>query len=126
MPIQRILQLGDPLLREKCGYVEDPTASEIKELVHDLSDTLAHWRATTGYGRGIAAPPIKRCHIGIRALLEQIEMSHASPPSPPAVFDAGTLSALGSATGEPVTVFQTLGRVFGTRRPAIVKNIGIV
>jgi peptide deformylase len=58
MPIQRILQLGDPLLREKCGYVEDPTASEIKELVHDLSDTLAHWRATTGYGRGIAAPQI--------------------------------------------------------------------
>ena len=24
----------------------------------DLADTLAHWRATTGYGRGIAAPQI--------------------------------------------------------------------
>ena len=27
-------------------------------LVQDLADTLAHWRASTGYGRGIAAPQI--------------------------------------------------------------------
>jgi peptide deformylase len=58
MPIQPILQLGDPLLREKSLPVEDPTAREIGALVHDLADTLAHWRATTGYGRGIAAPQI--------------------------------------------------------------------
>ncbi len=29
-------------------------------LVQDLADTLAHWRASTGYGRGIAAPQIAR------------------------------------------------------------------
>ncbi len=58
MAIRTILQLGDPFLREKCDYVEDPNSSEIEALVHDLSDTLAHWRATTGYGRGIAAPQI--------------------------------------------------------------------
>jgi hypothetical protein len=39
---------------------------------------------------------------------------------------AGTLSDLGFATGEPVSVFQTLGRVFGTSAPAPVKNTGIV
>ncbi len=58
MPIQPVLQLGDPMLREKSLPVEDPTARHVAELVRDLADTLAHWRATTGYGRGIAAPQL--------------------------------------------------------------------
>ena len=58
MPIRQILQLGNPLLREKCEKVSEPSAKEVRELVCDLADTLAHWRATTGYGRGIAAPQI--------------------------------------------------------------------
>jgi len=52
------LQLGDPGLREAAARVADPTSPEIRSLVGDLSDTLAHWRASTGYGRGIAAPQI--------------------------------------------------------------------
>jgi peptide deformylase len=56
MSIRPVLQLGDPLLREVCASVDDPRAPEIAELVRDLADTLAHWRAKTGYGRGIAAP----------------------------------------------------------------------
>jgi peptide deformylase len=58
MPVRPVLQLGDPLLRERCLSVEDPTSDEIKDLVQDLQDTLAHWRSTTGYGRAIAAPQI--------------------------------------------------------------------
>ena len=58
MPLRTIVQLGDPILREKCARVMDPTALETRELVDDLADTLAHWRAETGYGRGIAAPQI--------------------------------------------------------------------
>jgi peptide deformylase len=58
MPVCPILQLGDPLLREKSALVEDPTSRDIHDLVRDLADTLAHWRATTGYGRGIAAPQL--------------------------------------------------------------------
>jgi peptide deformylase len=58
MPIRPLLQLGDPLLREKSLPVADPTSQEIHDLVDDLSDTLAHWRSATGYGRGIAAPQI--------------------------------------------------------------------
>jgi peptide deformylase len=58
MAIRPVVQLGDPLLREQCAPVEDPTSVEIKDLVEDLQDTLAHWRSTTGYGRGIAAPQI--------------------------------------------------------------------
>jgi peptide deformylase len=56
--IRTILQLGDPGLREVAKRVSDPAAPEICALVEDLSDTLAHWRKTTGYGRGIAAPQI--------------------------------------------------------------------
>lgn len=58
MPVRPILQLGDPLLRQKAAAVEDPTSREVHDLVRDLSDTLAHWRAKTGYGRGIAAPQL--------------------------------------------------------------------
>lgn len=58
MPLHPILQLGDPLLRQKAMPVEDPTAREVHELVRDLADTLAHWRSATGYGRGIAAPQL--------------------------------------------------------------------
>jgi peptide deformylase len=58
MAIQTVLQLGDPRLREIAAPVANPRAPEIAALVRDLADTLAHWRATTGYGRGIAAPQI--------------------------------------------------------------------
>ena len=58
MSVRTILQLGDPLLREKCSRVVDPAAKDIRDLVRDLADTLAYWRAKTGYGRGIAAPQI--------------------------------------------------------------------
>ncbi|HXJ88046.1 MAG TPA: peptide deformylase [Candidatus Binatia bacterium] len=58
MAVRPILQLGNPILREKCLPVADPVSREIRELVGDLADTLAHWRAETGYGRGIAAPQI--------------------------------------------------------------------
>jgi peptide deformylase len=58
MPVRSILQLGDPKLREACARVENPATPEIAGLIQDLADTLAHWRAETGYGRGIAAPQL--------------------------------------------------------------------
>src|ERR1700740_714136 len=58
MAIQTVLQLGDPKLREIATRVANPRAPEIAVLVRALADTLAYWRATTGYGRGIAAPQI--------------------------------------------------------------------
>lgn len=58
MAVRTILQLGDPGLREMAAPVVDPSAPEIRLLVADLADTLAYWRASTGYGRGIAAPQI--------------------------------------------------------------------
>jgi peptide deformylase len=56
--IREVLQLGNPLLRQSAVPVADPGSTEVAATLADLSDTLAHWRATTGYGRGIAAPQI--------------------------------------------------------------------
>lgn len=53
-----MIQLGDPLLRQKAVSVANPSSPEVRDLVRDLGDTLAHWRSETGYGRGIAAPQI--------------------------------------------------------------------
>ncbi len=58
MAVKTILQLGDPRLREIALPVENPSAPKVAALVDDLADTLAYWRATTGYGRGIAAPQL--------------------------------------------------------------------
>jgi peptide deformylase len=58
MPLCSILQLGNPILRQKSLAVTDPNSPEIPALIQDLADTLAHWRSTTGYGRGIAAPQL--------------------------------------------------------------------
>jgi peptide deformylase len=59
MAVRTILQLGDPALRDQAAaYDFGRDRVDLEELVQDLSDTLAHWRKETGYGRGIAAPQI--------------------------------------------------------------------
>ena len=58
MAIRLVLQLGDPTLRMVSEPVGDPVSPEVVGTIADLRDTLAHWRATTTYGRGIAAPQI--------------------------------------------------------------------
>lgn len=58
MAIREVLQLGDPRLREVCRPVSQTNLESIGSIVADLEDTLAHWRSTTTYGRGIAAPQI--------------------------------------------------------------------
>ena len=58
MAVRSVLQLGNPGLRERCVAVSDPSSGEVRDLIRDLADTLAQWRAETGYGRGIAAPQI--------------------------------------------------------------------
>ncbi|MFZ0798143.1 MAG: peptide deformylase [Terriglobales bacterium] len=74
MPLRRIIQLGDPQLREVALPVEDPSAPEVAALVRDLADTLAHWRSTTGYGRGIAAP-----QLGVRQRVIFLQLPGEQP-----------------------------------------------
>jgi peptide deformylase len=65
MAVRRVLQLGDPALREPAQPIDNPAATAIAELVRDLRDTLAYWRANTCYGRGIAAPQLG---VGLRVI----------------------------------------------------------
>jgi peptide deformylase len=58
LAIRPVLQLGDPRLRMVAERVDDPTSPAVAATLGDLRDTLAHWRATTTYGRGIAAPQV--------------------------------------------------------------------
>lgn len=58
MAVRDVLQLGNPVLREQATVVDDPGSPDITALLDDLRDTLAHWKQSTGYGRGIAAPQI--------------------------------------------------------------------
>jgi peptide deformylase len=74
MAIRTVLQLGDPKLREVALPVSDPSTPETAELITDLADTLAYWRATTGYGRAIAAP-----QIGVNARVIFLQLPGAEP-----------------------------------------------
>src|ERR1700738_1983915 len=58
MPNKVILQLGNPLLWQKSVDVDNVGTTETRGVIGDLSDTLAAFRESTGYGRGISAPQI--------------------------------------------------------------------
>src|SRR3979409_1380666 len=84
MPVRTVLQLGDPRLREIALPVEDPSAPQIKSLVSDLADTLAHWRSTTGYGRGIAAPQLG---VSLRVIFLQLPDAEPWPLVNPEIIE---------------------------------------
>ncbi|HEV2445838.1 MAG TPA: peptide deformylase [Candidatus Sulfopaludibacter sp.] len=56
MPVRRILQLGDPLLRAVSAPA--PSAAEAEPIFEDLRATLHEFRRTHGFGRGISAVQI--------------------------------------------------------------------
>jgi peptide deformylase len=59
MAVRKILQLGDPRLREAAAVYDFGAGTEgLQGLIEDLRDTLADSRKETGYGRGIAAPQL--------------------------------------------------------------------
>src|SRR5258708_13669214 len=84
MLVKTVLQLGDPRLREIALPIKDPSAPQIKSLVKDLADTLAHWRSTTGYGRGIAAPQLG---VTLRVFFLQLPGAEPWPLVIPAIIE---------------------------------------
>lgn len=74
MPIRAVLQLGNPALRQAAAPVADPGSPVVAAILTDLADTLAHWKATTTYGRGIAAP-----QIGVSQRIVFLNMDGGSP-----------------------------------------------
>jgi peptide deformylase len=82
MAIRDMLQLGNPILRAVASPVEDPGAPDVAALLDDLQDTLAHWRATTTYGRGIAA-----LQIGALQRVIFLNVDHPWPLINPTITD---------------------------------------
>ena len=58
MAVREIQLLGNPILRTKCEKVKNFSDDAIRQAVDDLKDTLADFRSSHGFGRGIAAPQI--------------------------------------------------------------------
>jgi peptide deformylase len=56
MPARRILQLGDPMLREVSCPV--PSQADARLVLRDLRATLHEFQRTHGFGRGISAVQI--------------------------------------------------------------------
>lgn len=71
MPVRRILELGDPLLREVSFALAE--AREAIPTLLDLRDTLHEFQRTHGFGRGIAA-----IQIGIPQRVIYIEIAGQS------------------------------------------------
>jgi peptide deformylase len=87
MSVKTLLQLGDPRLRDIALPVKDPSSPQIKSLVNDLADTLAHWRRTTGYGRGIAAPQLG---VSLRVIFLQLPGAERWPLVNPEIVERST------------------------------------
>lgn len=71
MGAHRILQLGDPVLREISRPVEVPAAA--RPVLDDLRDTLHEFQRTHGFGRGISA-----IQIGMRWRVIYLEFEGAA------------------------------------------------
>lgn len=56
--VREILLLGNPKLYQVSSPIEREEIGAIKEVVHDLHDTLIDFRKKYGVGRAIAAPQI--------------------------------------------------------------------
>jgi peptide deformylase len=84
MSVKTLLQLGDPRLRDIALLVKYPSAPQINSLVNDLADTLAHWRSTTGYGRGIAAPQLG---VSLRVIFLQLPGAEPWPLVNPEIVE---------------------------------------
>jgi peptide deformylase len=58
MAVKEVLLLGNQKLYEKSDIVQRQELDSIRDIVHDLHDTLVDFRERHGAGRAIAAPQI--------------------------------------------------------------------
>ncbi len=58
MPVESVLLLGNPILREKSINVEEFNHFKTQQTITNLVDTLTHFQTQEGLGRGLAAPQI--------------------------------------------------------------------
>ena len=69
--LKDILQLGNPLLYEKCELVQEGELGQVTEWVAHLANAMKEIRAQYHFGRGIAAP-----QLGIMKRLFYIDLGN--------------------------------------------------
>lgn len=77
MAVQRILELGDPILRKVSEPVTDFSAAAA--VIQDLDETLAEFRRTHGFGRGISAVQIGQAVRIIFCLVDGVRYELINP-----------------------------------------------
>lgn len=85
MPVHRVRQLGDPVLRARCAPVKNPKSAAVRLVADDLQETLRDLKARLGLGRGLAAP-----QIGAPMRLIYIEIDEPRFLVNPEIVDIGT------------------------------------
>lgn len=100
MAILKIARMGHPVLRRPAALVEDPTAPEIRQLVHDMLETMED-----ANGAGLAAPQV---HVPLRVVIFHVpekRLEEGEPPDP----DTGKVHVLINPVLEPVGDEKVLG-----------------
>ena len=85
MPVHRIRQLGDPILRTLCEPITKPRSAAVRVVLDGMRETLLDWQARFGSGRAIAAP-----QIGAPMRMVVVEMDQPWPLINPEIVDIGT------------------------------------
>lgn len=80
MPARRILQLGDPLLRQVSASIDPALAGSV---IEDLEATLQEFRRSHGFGRGISAIQIGQA---VRVIFLQVDGRRYELINPEYVF----------------------------------------
>lgn len=100
MAILKIARMGHPVLRRPAALVEDPTAPEIRRLVHDMLETMED-----ANGAGLAAPQV---HVPLRVVIFHVpekRLEEGETPDP----DTGTVHVLINPVLEPVGDEKVMG-----------------
>jgi peptide deformylase len=100
MAILKIARMGHPVLRRAADPVEDPTAPEIRQLVHDMLETMED-----ADGAGLAAPQV---HVPLRVVVFHVPRSRLAE-NEAADPESGKVHVLINPVLEPIGDDKDLG-----------------
>jgi peptide deformylase len=100
MAILKIARMGHPVLRRPADPVKDPTAPEVRQLVHDMLETMED-----ADGAGLAAPQV---HVPLRVVVFHVpekRLAEGETPDP----ETGKVHVLINPVLEPIGDEKVLG-----------------
>lgn len=101
MAILKIARMGHPVLRQPAHAVDDPAAPEIRQLIHDMLQTMED-----ADGAGLAAPQV---HVPLRLVIFHVPAERADAEDGEDDAEAVPLTVLANPVIEALTEEQELG-----------------